>query len=366
MPAPDPKIDKGPGAQPEIASQVRAFPARIGFAGTPEFAATALRGLIAAGANVVCVYTQPDRPAGRGRKLAPSAVKALAESCNIEVRQPKSLRNDSAEEELRKSRLDVLIVAAYGLILPQSILDAPTLGCINVHASLLPRWRGAAPIERAIMAGDVKSGVCIMRMEAGLDTGGVYATRSLPITNMTTGRELHDSLAELGVEALLDTLDGFEPDNFEPQDETLVTYANKLSPANARIDWRADSATVVRHINALNDRLPARTQVIDTEEVLFLLRADVAVPTAAKDSQSEKQAAPGTLISRSKKSFVVATGNGAVAIKEVQLRRGKGRPMPVAAALNGYGEIFVVGQRFGNPDEVSVDARVNAGHTSSE
>ena len=176
-------------------SAQRNFPARVGFAGTPEFAATALQGLITAGVNVVCVYTQPDRPSGRGRKLVPSAVKALAESSGIEVRQPKSLRNEAAAEELRDSTLDVLIVAAYGLILPRAILDAPALGCINVHASLLPRWRGAAPIERAIMAGDNESGVCIMRMEAGLDTGGVYCARSLPVTNTTTGRELHDSLA---------------------------------------------------------------------------------------------------------------------------------------------------------------------------
>lgn len=331
-------------------SHAKSFPARVGFAGTPEFAATALTGLINAGVNVVCVYTQPDRPTGRGRKLVPSAVKALAASYDIEVRQPKSLRNEAAAEELRGSNLDVLIVAAYGLILPQAILDTPTLGCINVHASLLPRWRGAAPIERAIMAGDSESGVCIMRMEAGLDTGGVYCARSFPVTNMTTGRELHDSLADLGVAALLDTLDGFDPDGFVDQVDTLATYANKLAPADAIIDWAMDDVDVARHINALNDRLPARTQVLDTAETLFLLKANVAPTDATTESPTTEQSVPGTLISRSKKAFVIATGRGAVSIKEVQLRRGKGRPMPVAAALNGYTELFVVGQTFGTID----------------
>ena len=346
-------------------NRATAFPARVGFAGTPEFAATALTGLIAAGVNVVCVYTQPDRPTGRGRKLVPSAVKAVATDHDIEVRQPKSLRNEAAAEEMRNSNLDVLIVAAYGLILPQEILAAPTLGCINVHASLLPRWRGAAPIERAIMAGDSESGVCIMRMEAGLDTGGVYCARSLPVTNMTTGRELHDSLANLGVKALLDTLDGFDAEAFVDQDDSLATYAKKLAPADAIIDWTMDDVDVARHINALNDRLPARTQVLDTEETLFLLRACVTPKDAATELSTTEQPAPGTLISRSKKAFVVAAGSGAVSIKEVQLRRGKGRPMPVAAALNGYAELFVVGQRFGTiitPSQSSADS--TSGRTS--
>lgn len=324
------------------------FPPRIGFAGTPDFAATALKGLIDAGANIVCVYTQPDRPTGRGRKLVPSAVKALAEHHDIEVRQPKSLRGREAAEALRASNLDLLIVAAYGLILPQNILDTPKLGCINVHASLLPRWRGAAPIERAIMAGDTQSGVCIMRMEAGLDTGGVYTAQSLPVSDTTTGRELHDSLAKLGVSALLETLSDFDPNHFVEQDDTQATYANKLIPADAVIDWSAANTDVARHINALNDRLPARTQVLATEETLFMLRASVA---SKEDDGANESHEPGTLIGRSKKAFVVATGSGAVAIKEVQLRRGKGRPMPVAAALNGYAELFVIGQRFGHVPE---------------
>lgn len=316
----------------------RSLPARIGFAGTPEFAARALQGLADAGANVVCVYTQPDRPTGRGRKLVPSAVKALAEQLNIEVRQPKSLRGAAPLEQLRETNLDLLIVAAYGLILPQAILDAPALGCINVHASLLPRWRGAAPIERALMAGDTESGVCIMRMEAGLDTGGVFATRRVALTEKTTGRELHDALAALGTEALLECIDHFDPDSYVAQDDSLATYANKLEPHDALINWQVPNLEVVRHINALNDRLPARTKIQDTDETLFILRASVSdVPT---------QAEPGTLIARNKKTVTVASAEGSVNIQEVQLRRGKGRPMSIASALNGYNDLFTVGQCF--------------------
>lgn len=335
---------------PQSAAGPANWPARVGFAGTPEFAATVLQGLLAAGVNVVCVYSQPDRPTGRGRKLTPSAVKQVALAADIEVRQPKSLRTDQALTELRAAQLDVLIVAAYGLILPQAILDAPRLGCLNVHASLLPRWRGAAPIERAIMAGDTQSGVCIMRMEAGLDTGGVYNSRTLPITDTTTGRELHDSVAELGLDALLETLDGFTSPAvaaaWTAQDDAAATYADKLGPEDAVINWNDSASRIVRQINALNDRLPARTQLGD--ETLNLLRAAPAItqPDNATPADTSAQALPGTLIARSKKTISIATGEGVVSIKEVQLRRGKGRPMAMAAALNGYGELFATGNRF--------------------
>lgn len=296
----------------------------------------------------MCAYSQPDRPTGRGRKLTPCAVKQTALAAGIEVRQPKSLRSEEALAELAASELDVLVVAAYGLILPEAILASPSLGCINVHASLLPRWRGAAPIERSIMAGDTQSGVCIMRMEAGLDTGGIYATKTLPITDTTTGRELHDSVAQLGLTALLATLDGFTTkaaaDDWQPQDDSLATYADKLQPLDARIEWHNSAASIVRQINALNDRLPARTELAG--ETLNLLRAQLAVPLdSAAETEAEPQA-PGTIIARSKKAITVATGDGALSVREVQLRRGKGRPMPMAAALNGYGELFELGNRF--------------------
>ena len=344
------------------------FPQRIGFAGTPEFAQRILAGLLAAGGNVVCVYTQPDRPSGRGRKLLPCAVKALAEDAGIEVRQPRTLRKAEARDAMAAAQLDVLVVAAYGLILPQAILDTPRLGCINVHASLLPRWRGAAPIERAIMAGDTQSGVSIMRMEAGLDTGGVYKTRSTPIGDQTTGKALHDELAELGSEALVATLENFAPDSWQAQDDSLATYADKLSSEDAEIDWHEPARVVARHINALNDRLPARSVLLSTStdsaatnttgEVVSFLRAEpasVPVSASAKDS-----ATPGTILERSKKTISVATGAGAVVIKEVQLRRGKGKPMPMSAALNGYSELFEPGLRFTSKAETQGDESASA------
>lgn len=315
------------------------LPARIGFAGTPDFAASILKGLLDVAANIVCVYTQPDRPSGRGQKLVPCAVKQLATSHGIEVRQPKSLRKTEALEELRKTNLDVLIVAAYGLILPQSVLDAPSLGCINVHASLLPRWRGAAPIERAIMAGDNQSGVCIMKMEAGLDTGGVYNRRTLPITNTTTGRELHDAMTAPGIEALLETLTHFDPEAFTTQDDELATYAQKLETGDSEIDWQQSANKIARQINALNDRLPARTKLGD--ETIKLLRA-----TPVHESTGNDRVVPGTIIASSKKAITVATGEDAISVREVQLNRGKGKPMPMAAALNGYAELFQIGQCF--------------------
>ena len=325
---------------------------RIGFAGTPEFARDILARLLDAGANVVCVYTQPDRPKGRGRKLLPCPVKVSAQAANIEVRQPASLRQKSpagkeALAALQASRLDVLVVAAYGLILPQVVLDAPTLGCVNVHASLLPRWRGAAPIERAIMAGDTESGVSIMRMEAGLDTGGVYQMRQTPISDTTTGRQLHDSLATLGAEALLATLDNFAPESWHAQNDTLATYADKLNTADALIDWHNSAEVIARQINALNDRLPARSNLASSTsgqsaETVKFMRATPLTTTADADSQT----APGTLAARNKKSIEIVTGAGRVVVHEVQLQRGKGTPMPVAAALNGYSELFTEGVRF--------------------
>lgn len=324
------------------------FPARIGFAGTPEFAARILSGLLAADANVVCVYSQPDRPKGRGRKLTPSAVKQVAIDANIEVRQPRSLRperNKEAAAQLQATELDVLIVAAYGLILPQTILDAPRLGCINVHASLLPRWRGAAPIERAIMAGDTQTGVCIMRMEAGLDTGGVYSQRTLPITHTTTGRELHDAMTAPGIDALLETLTDFAPEQWQAQDENLATYAQKLTATDAEIDWHKPAAAVIRQINALNDRLPARTMLAG-ETIKLLRAAPVTQPDAFTNTPSSNKTGPGTIVASSKKAITVATAEQFISVREVQLSRGKGKPMPIAAALNGYPDLFQIGQCF--------------------
>ena len=321
---------------------------RIGFAGTPEFAAAILAALLDAQANIAVVYSQPDRPAGRGRKLAPSPVKRLAQQHGIAIEQPAKLRNAQAADTLASYQLDLLVVAAYGLILPQAILDTPELGCVNVHASLLPRWRGAAPIERAIMAGDSHSGVCIMQMDAGLDTGAVFAGASVNIAPNTTGKELHDTLATTGAQALLGVLRDFDPAAATPQDDTHATYADKLTQADAQIDWSQPAQQIAQQINALNDRLPART-AIDGEPVVMLRGSAQTASAELAATYSEVldtggQAAPGTLVARNKKHLAIACGQDWLQLTEVQLRRGKGRPMPRAAALNGYPDVFMLGK----------------------
>ena len=224
---------------------------RLAFMGTPEFAVPTLDALVAAGHEVVAVYTQPPRPANRGKKLTRSAVQVLAEELGLEVRSPVSLRNADAQAEFAALNLDVAVVAAYGLILPQAILDAPMHGCLNVHGSLLPRWRGAAPVQRAILAGDEKTGVMVMQMEAGLDTGPVRATTEIEIGQKTAG-ELTTALAELGAElmvAVLSVLDAHPP---VAQSEEGVTYAAKIDKAETRIDFSASAEQVERHIRAFN------------------------------------------------------------------------------------------------------------------
>lgn len=227
---------------------------RIAFMGTPPFAAQALAALIAADHDVVCVYSQPPRPAGRGKALRKSAVHELAEQHGIEVRTPRSLKGVEEQEAFRALNLDVAVVAAYGLILPQAILDAPKYGCLNIHASLLPRWRGAAPIERAILAGDEETGICIMQMEAGLDTGPVLLRDRTVITSQDTAGSLHDRLADMGasliVQALAD-LPNLEP---QPQDEARVTYAAKIDKAEAKLDFTKPAQDVLRQIAAFNPR----------------------------------------------------------------------------------------------------------------
>ncbi len=237
---------------------------RVVFAGTPAFASVSLKALIeAADIDVVGVLTQPDRPAGRGMKPAPSPVKRMALDAGIEVRTPDTLRdNDEILDWLRKLAPDVLIVVAYGLLLPRPVLEVPRVAPVNVHASLLPRWRGAAPIERAMLAGDSETGVCLMRMEEGLDTGPVYARRAIPIDDRITGGALRERLARLGAELLVETLpaiaEGLKP---EPQPEVGVTYAAKLTPADRRIDWEKDAGLVDRVVRCFAPKPGARTTV---------------------------------------------------------------------------------------------------------
>ncbi len=228
---------------------------RLGFAGTPEFAARILHALLAAARVPAVVYTQPDRPAGRRRRLSASPVKTLAEQHNLPVRQPRSLRPAEEAAALRAADLDVFVVAAYGLILPTAVLTAPRFGCINVHASLLPRWRGAAPVERAIMAGDTETGVSIMHMEQGLDTGPVYLQRRLAITPDLDGPSLEARLADLGAEALLECLVRLPDLRPQPQAPEGVTYAAKLSRADAAIDWTLLAVVIERKIRALRGRM---------------------------------------------------------------------------------------------------------------
>jgi len=312
---------------------------RVGFAGTPQFAASILEYLINQDLAPVVVYTQPDRPSGRGRKLLPSPVKQLAEARNIPVRQPKSLKSATVDVAL-----DVLVVAAYGLLLPEHVLKAPRFGCINVHASLLPRWRGAAPVERAIMAGDLRSGVTIMQMDEGLDTGPIYSTSEVTISPSMTGGELEALLAEAGARALVACLDSLGASTPEPQ-TGAPTYANKLSAVDTKIDWTRPALELVNQIRALTERMPVSC---DREGGLRLriLRAEAG---PLPDDGIPAELVPGQITRTDKTGIVVLCGDGnTVKIVELQLNRGKGKRMNAAAVLNGYPELFQPGQFFGD------------------
>jgi methionyl-tRNA formyltransferase len=298
---------------------------RIVFAGTPEFAVPCLRA--AAERNeVVAVYTQPDRPAGRGRGVAMSPVKREALQRGIEVLQPENFRSVVSKDALRALQPDLMVVVAYGLILPQSVLDIPTHGCWNVHASLLPRWRGAAPIQRAIEAGDRASGVCLMQMEKGLDTGPVLLSQSLPIGEHDTGGQLHDRLAELGAQVLRDGLGllraGIRPVPV-PQPEDGVTYAHKLDKAEARLDWSLPARTLANKVRAFNP-WPMAEAVVAGER----LRVHGAVAL-----DEAHQAVPGTLLRAGRDGLDVACGDGALRIRVLQ--RDGGKAITAADYLNG-------------------------------
>ena len=304
---------------------------RIAFAGTPGFALPPLRALAARHA-MVGVLTQPDRPAGRGRSLAASPVKLEALSRGWPVAQPASLKSAADRAPLAAWQPDLLVVVAYGLILPQAVLDLPRLGCINVHASLLPRWRGAAPIQRAILAGDAESGVAIMRMEAGLDTGPVYAMRKVAIGPRMTAGELHDRLADEGAATLLDVLAGLEAGTARatPQPATGVTHAAKIDKSEARIDWGKSAAEIDRQVRAFNPWPIAETRF--KGEQLRVLRAHPA------EAASAASGAPGSVLGVDAGGVAVACGEGVLTLETVQ-RPGR-RPVPafdfaLAASLEG-------------------------------
>lgn len=319
-------------------------PLRIGFAGTPEFAAIILRALLSATFEVVVVYTQPDRRAGRGRRLQASQVKQLAAAHHLEIRQPASLRNEAAPRELAAFDLDVFVVAAYGLILPESLLSVPRQGCINVHASLLPRWRGAAPVVRAIMAGDQQTGISIMQMDAGLDTGPVLAQVSCPIGADTLGCDLEAELADTGASCLIDCLSQLDTLQAEPQSEAGASYAKKITPADAVIDWSRSAHHIDRQIRALYGRLSVATTVAHLK--LTVLEA-AWQPESASDGASTD--VPGTILNVSRNGIQVACGAGQLILHRLQLNHAKGRPLSAADAINGYPKIFASGVHLGDP-----------------
>ena len=279
---------------------------RLIFMGTPEFSVPVLDALVAAGHEIAAVYCQPPRPAGRGKKERPSPVQARAETLGLTVRYPTTLRDAAAQADFAALDADAAVVVAYGLILPQAVLDAPKLGCLNIHASLLPRWRGAAPIHRAIMAGDKETGVCIMRMEAGLDTGPVLLCRKTPIGAEETTGELHDRLSALGAKAIVEALARLDRLTPAPQPDEGVTYAAKIDKTEAAIDWTRPAAEVSRLIRGLAP-FPGAWTMVDGERVKF--HGARVVPG---------KGAPGEVLG----GFRIACGDGAVEITKVQ-REGK-------------------------------------------
>ncbi|TXI79163.1 MAG: methionyl-tRNA formyltransferase [Dechloromonas sp.] len=302
---------------------------RLIFAGTPAFAAEALAAIIAAGHEVALVLTQPDRPAGRGMALQPSAVKQVAMAHGIEVFQPQSLKDADAQSKVAEVGSAVMVVAAYGLILPQAVLDMPRFGCLNIHASLLPRWRGAAPIQRALLAGDAETGVCIMQMEAGLDTGPVLLREAFPIAADDTTSSLHDRLATLGARLIVEALAAL-PLPAETQPAEGVTYAHKIEKAEALIDWRRSADELDRHIRAFNPFPGAQARFAGQTVKLW------------QASPLEVNGEFGRILVVDRKQVVVACGEGALAITEMQ--KAGGKRLPVQQFLAGHP--LQVGDRF--------------------
>jgi methionyl-tRNA formyltransferase len=307
---------------------------KLVFAGTPEFSVRALDALHAAGHDVVGVYTQPDRPAGRGQKLTPSPVAARAVELGLPVFKPEKLRgNEAALAELRALAPDIMVVVAYGLILPQAVLDIPARGCLNIHASLLPRWRGAAPIQRAIEAGDTETGTTIMQMDAGLDTGPMLLRESLPISGTTTAAELHDALAAQGARLIVEALARLQRDELPatPQPGEGATYAAKLSKDEARVDWTQPAAVIARRIRAFNPMPVAWSELGGERLRLWQATAIAGAPDAP----------PGSVVAAGIDGIDVAAGAGVVRLLQLQWPGGK--PLSAAEASRGRS---LSGQRF--------------------
>lgn len=307
---------------------------KIIFAGTPDFAATHLQALIRQH-DIVAVYTQPDRPAGRGKKLTASPVKLLAAQNNLDIYQPQSLKDAEQQAILARLQADIMVVVAYGLILPQVILDTPKLGCINVHGSILPRWRGAAPIQRAVEAGDNETGITIMQMDAGLDTGAMLTITRCTIDANETSGSLYNKLAAMGGPALLGTLDKIEAGTAvaTAQDNDQSTYAKKIDKIEALINWSESAAMIDRRIRAFNPFPAAYTEIGDQRVKIW--GAQVA---------SEQQASPGQILAADNNGLLVACGQGCLLLTEIQLA-GKSR-MSVSEILRSRAELFAPGKQF--------------------
>lgn len=310
------------------------------FAGTPEFALPSLQALLASEHQVVAVYTQPDRPKGRGRHLLMSPIKQLALEKNIPVCQPITLRNVDEQKKLAAWKADLMVVVAYGLILPPAVLAIPPHGCINVHASLLPRWRGAAPIQRAILAGDEETGISIMQMDEGLDTGQVLQEVSCKIEQTDTSQTLQDRLAKLGAQALVTSLNNVEQGNqpLKPQDKHGNTYAKKIDKAEAKIDWSQNADVIARMIRAFNPK-PVAYTFLGT----LLLRV-----WSAKVLDQSSNNPPGTILQVGEQGIDVMTGKGSLRLLQLQLPGG--RCLPASALLHSKSHLFNVGTLLGQHD----------------
>ncbi len=309
-------------------------PLRIIFAGTPDFAARHLQALLDSEHQVIAVYTQPDRPAGRGQQLQASPVKQLALTHNIQVYQPKSLKKAPAQQQLAALDADLMVVVAYGLILPQVVLDTPKLGCINVHGSLLPRWRGAAPIQRALWAGDAKTGVTIMQMDAGLDTGAMLSIATMPIEATDTSATLYEKLAVVGPEALVAALQDLPAlqAKAEPQQDSAANYAEKLSKEEAQLDFRKTAVALEREIRAFNPWPVSYLQLATQQLKVWQARTEAGT------------AQPGQVVRVDKKGIAIGTADGLLVIEQLQ-PPGK-KAMAVVDFLNGRADWFQVGQQL--------------------
>jgi methionyl-tRNA formyltransferase len=313
---------------------------RIGFAGTPRFAADVLAGLLDAALPVVAVLSQPDQPSGRRRRLEPTPVKRVALARGLPLLQPKALRSANP---LAALDLDLLVVVAYGRILPATLLNTPRRGCVNLHASLLPRWRGAAPVEHALLAGDSETGVCLMAMDEGLDTGPVYARAACPIGSDTTASDLFEALAGLSVSLCVAHLGAILSGSLEPtpQPEDGVTWAPKLDAEAARLDWRSDAATLDRQVRAFEYRGGAWSALAGVRTKILEASPGGPGPTLP----------PGTVAEADRGGIAIACGSdgaGRLLVTRLQLALGKGRPMAAADALNGYGDRLSIGARLGD------------------